>query len=155
MVAVTLQEKSKTPSRTGVGLLALSPVLALSTAARASSDEPAGINLGGSSFMDGFGRTDPVFVYQQYFQIERYDAINDQNGRNLPEFQGVDINAVTSLNQFIYVSPFISLAARSALTHCCRSSISTQRSRRSEARFGRKVDKTLELCEVTIIKARW
>jgi hypothetical protein len=78
----------------------------LSTAARASSDEPAGINLGGSSFMDGFGRTDPGFVYQQYFQIEDYDAIKDQNGRSLPTFQGVDINAVISLNQFIYISPY-------------------------------------------------
>ena len=83
MVAVTFQEKSKMPRRTGVGLHALSLVLTLSTAARASSDEPAGINLGGSSFMDGFGRTDPGFVYQQYFQIERYDAINDQIGHNL------------------------------------------------------------------------
>ena len=51
------------------------------------------------------GRVDPGFVYQQYFQVERYDAINDQNGRSLPTFQGVDISALTSLNQFIYVSP--------------------------------------------------
>jgi hypothetical protein len=87
-------------------LLATSLVLTLSTAARASSDEPAGINLGGSSFMDGFGRTDPGFVYQQYFQIEQYDAINDQNGHSLPTFQGVGIDAVTSLNQFIYISPY-------------------------------------------------
>ena len=56
--------------------------------------------------MDGFGRTDPGFVYQQYFQIEHYDAINDQNGHKLSMFQGTDINAVISLNQFIYVSPY-------------------------------------------------
>jgi hypothetical protein len=92
--------------RISLGLLPASLVLTLSTAARASSDEPAGINLGGSSFMDGFGRTDPGFVYQQYFQIEQYDAINDQNGHNLPTFQGANVNAVISLNQFIYVSPY-------------------------------------------------
>jgi len=92
--------------RVALGLFAVSLVLGLSSAARASSDEPAGINLGGSSFMDGFGRTDPGFVYQQYLQIEGYDAINDANGHSLPTFQGVGINVVTSLNQFIYVSPF-------------------------------------------------
>lgn len=92
--------------RIGLGIFAIPLVLSLPTAAHASSDEPAGINLGGSSFMDGFGRTDPGFVYQQYLQIESYSAINDANGRSLPIFQGVEINAVTSLNQFIYVSPF-------------------------------------------------
>jgi XapX domain-containing protein len=105
MVAVTFQEKSKMPRRTGVGLLALSLVLTAPFVALASSDEPAGINLGHQ--LHGRIRQDwPGFVYQQYFQIERYDAINDQNGHNLPTFQGVDINAATSLNQFIYVSPY-------------------------------------------------
>lgn len=93
------------PRRTGVGLLTLSLVLTASCVAHASSDEPAGINLGGSSFMDGFGRTDPGFVYQQYFQVEHYDAINNQNGQKVSMFQGTDINAVISLNQLIYVSP--------------------------------------------------
>ena len=66
--------------RMGFGLLAVSLVLTVPFVTRASSDEPAGINVGGTSFMDGFGRTDPGFVYQQYFQIEHYNAINDQNG---------------------------------------------------------------------------
>jgi hypothetical protein len=79
--------------------------------ARASSDEPAGINIGGTSFIDGFGRTDLGFVYQQYFQIEHYSAINDQNGHNVPVFQGTDINVVISLNQLIYVSPLHLLGA--------------------------------------------
>lgn len=92
--------------RAGFGLFAVSLALSLSSVVCASSDEPAGINLGGSSFMDGFGRTDAGFVYQQYFQVEHYDAINDANGQSVSTFQGVDINAVTSLNQFIYVSPY-------------------------------------------------
>ncbi len=91
--------------RAGPGLLVLSLALTTPVVAHASSNEPAGINLGGSSFMDGFGRTDPGFVYQQYFQIEHYSAINNQNGQGVSMFQGTDINSVVSLNQFIYVSP--------------------------------------------------
>ena len=92
--------------RMGFGGLAVSLVLTVPFVAHASSDEPAGINLGGTSFMDGFGRTDPGFVYQQYFQVEHYNAINDQNGQQVPMFQGTDINSVISLNQLIYVSPY-------------------------------------------------
>lgn len=92
--------------RLGLGVLAVSLVLTTPLVARASSDEPAGINIGGTSFMDGFGRTDPGFVYQQYFQIEHYGAINDESGHKVPMFQGTDINVVISLNQLIYVSPY-------------------------------------------------
>jgi len=92
--------------RMGFGLVAVSLVMTVPSVARASSNEPAGINLGGTSFMDGFGRIDPGFVYQQYFQVEHYGAINDQSGHQVPMFQGTDINAVISLNQLIYVSPY-------------------------------------------------
>ncbi len=92
--------------RMGFGGLAVSLVLTVPFVAHASSDEPAGINLGGTSFMDGFGRTDPGFVYQQYLQVEHYNAVNDQNGQQVPMFRGTDINSVISLNQLIYVSPY-------------------------------------------------
>jgi hypothetical protein len=92
--------------RMRLGVLIIPLVLTMPPAAHASSDEPAGINLGGSSFMDGFGRTDPGFVYQQYFQVEHYSAINDQNGHQVPMFQGTDINAVISLNHLLYISPY-------------------------------------------------
>jgi hypothetical protein len=101
----TFQEKSEMTGRLGLGLLAVSLVLAMPSVAHASSDEPAGINLGGSSFMDGFGRTDPGFVYQQYFQIEHYSTINNENGKKVSMFQGTDINSLASLNQLIFVSP--------------------------------------------------
>ena len=89
-----------------IRLLALSLTLAAPFAAHASSNEPAGINLGGTSFMDGFGGTEPGFVYQQYFQIAHYNAIHDQEGNSVPVFQDTDINAVVSLNQLIYVSRY-------------------------------------------------
>jgi hypothetical protein len=79
--------------------------LAAPRAALASTDEPAGIDLGNSSFMDGFGRTDPGFVYQQYFQIEQFHAIVGANGAKVPGFQGTEINSLVSLNQLGYVSP--------------------------------------------------
>lgn len=81
--------------------------LSLATAgiASASSDEPAGINLGGTSFNDGFGGLTPGFVYQQYFQYSHFSAINDQNGNKSPAFKGTSIDAIVSLNQLIYVSP--------------------------------------------------
>jgi hypothetical protein len=93
------------PTKTGVGLLTLSLVLTTPFVALASSDEPAGLNLGGTSFMDGFGGTDPGFVYQQYFQIEHFSAITNQSGQKLPAFQGTEIDAIISLNQLIYTSP--------------------------------------------------
>jgi hypothetical protein len=106
MVGVALQEESKMPRRTGVRLLApfACPDFIDRRACivgRAGGDQSWRHQLHGRIRQ---GR--PGFVYQQYFQIERYDAINNQNGHNLPTFQGVDINAVTSLNQFIYVSPY-------------------------------------------------
>src|SRR6202035_2923132 len=88
------------------GLLVISLAVAVPAMAHASSDEPAGINLGGTSFMDGFGGTEPGVVYQQYFQVEHYNAINGENGHSEPVFQGTDINATISLNQLIYVSPY-------------------------------------------------
>lgn len=79
---------------------------AISTARAAPAvNEPAGINLGGTSFFDGFGGTKPGFVYQQYFQYEHFNAVNDANGNPVPVFKGTSINAIISLNQLIYVTP--------------------------------------------------
>jgi hypothetical protein len=85
--------------------LACGGTLATPSEAHASNDEPAGLNLGDSSFMDGFGRTDPGFVYQQYFQIEQFHAIVGANGAKLPAFQGTDISSLVLLSQLNYVSP--------------------------------------------------
>jgi hypothetical protein len=74
-------------------------------AALASTDEPAGLNLGDSSFMDGFGRTDPGLVYQEYFQIEQLNAIVGANGAKMSDFQGTNISSLVLINQLSYVSP--------------------------------------------------
>ena len=85
--------------------LACGWALTMPHAALASTNEPAGLNLGDSSFMDGFGRTDPGFVYQQYFQVEQFNAIVGANGAKLPAFQGTDISSLVLLSQLDYVSP--------------------------------------------------
>lgn len=90
----------------GIGLILASLALGPALPASASTNEPAGINLGGSSFMDGFGRTDPGFVYQQYLQVQHFDAITGPHGRRLPAFRGTDITVLVSLIQLIYVSPY-------------------------------------------------
>ena len=69
-------------------------------------NEPAGINLGGTSFFDALGKYTPGFIYQQYFQIQHYNSINGDNGRPVPVIKGTDFTAIVSLNQFIYVSPY-------------------------------------------------
>jgi hypothetical protein len=96
-------QKRITPS---LRRFAVALFLSVPWVAFASSNEPAGLNLGGTSFLDGFGRTTPGFVYQQYLQFEHYYAIDDPNGHSEPTFRGTDIDAWISLNQFIYVSPY-------------------------------------------------
>ena len=92
--------------KTGIRLLAATLALTPLLNANASTEEPAGINLGGSSFMDGFGRTRQGFVYQQYLLAQHYDSIAGPNGSQPRIFRGTDLNALVSLNQLIYVSPY-------------------------------------------------
>jgi hypothetical protein len=75
-------------------------------AQQVSVNEPSGINLGGTSFMDGFGGSTPGFVYQQYFQMQHFNGINDTTGHNVPVFKNPSITAIVSLNQLIYVTPY-------------------------------------------------
>ncbi len=100
----------KTKKLCGLSYAVLGMALACAsglTAARAVTvNEPAGINLGGTSFFDALGKYTPGFVYQQYFQIQHFNGINDTNGNALPVFKDTSITAVVSLNQLIYVSPY-------------------------------------------------
>jgi hypothetical protein len=83
----------------------LAGVLSFSSQVLASTDEPSGINLGDTSFNDGFGGLNPDFVYQQYFQIEHFSSINDQYGNKMPAYLDTSLTAVASVNQLIYISP--------------------------------------------------
>jgi hypothetical protein len=95
---------------TFAGLLALSAVF-LTSPARAANLEPAGINLGGTSFMDGFGRNEGGFTYMAYLQYVMGRAINGSlqaagdDSKPLPVFNDPKIDIVVLLNQLVYTVP--------------------------------------------------
>jgi hypothetical protein len=99
-------------------VIALALLAAVGHAALASSEEPAGINLGSTSFNDAFGVPAPNWIYEQYFQYYHYSAINDQNGHAIgkPVFNNPGIDAVVSLNQIVYVTPYKFAGETIALT---------------------------------------
>ena len=71
-----------------------------------SVTEPSGINLGDTSFNDGFSRLSPGWVYQQYFQISHFNAITDASGNIIPASTNMNVNAIASINQLVYVTPY-------------------------------------------------
>lgn len=83
------------------GLAAAAP-----RAAAQAVSEPAGLNLGFTSFMDGFGKTTPGFLFEQYDQVQDFSSINGNQGRNIPVFRNPNISADISLNQVIYLTPW-------------------------------------------------
>jgi hypothetical protein len=82
--------------------------LTVSTAgiAFASSDEPA-VNLGLTSFNDGFGGLTPGWAFMQYDFFIGNNAITGDNGKKIgePVFNSQHVNVYVSLQQLIYVSP--------------------------------------------------
>ena len=77
-----------------------------SLAQAAPVTEPAGINLGDTSFNDGFSRLSPGWVYQQYFQISHFNAITGADGNVIPASKNMNVNAIASINQLVYVTPY-------------------------------------------------
>lgn len=65
---------------------------------------PKGINLGSTSFYDGFGRTDEGFTWLQYGRIEELDKISGPSGADNPLFKGTHIQALIEQTQISYAS---------------------------------------------------
>jgi hypothetical protein len=72
--------------------------------ARAANQEPAGINLGLTSFFDGFGKNEPGFVYLTYAFYQVGHQINE-NGNAEPLFGNPKINDFVWINQLALVTP--------------------------------------------------
>jgi hypothetical protein len=72
---------------------------------RAANQEPAGINLGSTSFLDGFGRNEEGFTYLNYLQYGMARSIRGDDGKPLPYFNDPKIDAFAFVNQLIYVLP--------------------------------------------------
>ncbi|MDE2150705.1 MAG: transporter [Betaproteobacteria bacterium] len=73
-------------------------------AAQAGNLEPAGINLGGTSFFDGFGGTQPGWTYLGYYQFSNLNHIEDNSGKDSPAFKNPSIEGLVIVNQFAYTT---------------------------------------------------
>jgi hypothetical protein len=71
----------------------------------AANQEPAGINLGATSFFDGFGRNEEGFTYLNYLQYAMARSIRDNDGSELRVFNDPKIDVFLFVNQLIYVFP--------------------------------------------------
>lgn len=83
------------------------PVLGLAasmSSAQASTLQPNGINLGGSSFMDGFGKQDAGLAYIGLLQYRDSDRIYDARGNDNPAFVRPRLRSTVLLNQLAYTS---------------------------------------------------
>lgn len=80
--------------------------LAVGSCAYASTYEPTGINLGGTSFMDGFGRNDPGYTLIELYQYKDINKISDHGGNQKVIFNDpkADTQILTSL--LSYTSPY-------------------------------------------------
>ena len=87
-------------------ILLLAAVFAFCSSVHASTYEPTGINLGGTSFMDGFGRNDPGFTLIELYQYKDINKISDYGGDQKVIFNDpkVESQALTSL--LSYTSPY-------------------------------------------------
>jgi hypothetical protein len=97
--------KGHTHSLFGVLLAAALGSVLGSSPALAANQEPAALNLGLTSFFDGFARPDPGFVYLNYALYSMSRSINDNNNKALPIFNNPKIDAFVFANQIVYVTP--------------------------------------------------
>ncbi len=67
---------------------------------------PKGINLGSTSFFDGFGRTTEGWTWLQYGRYESLDRITGYQGNNSPLFKGTDIQVFVEQTQISWTSPW-------------------------------------------------
>ncbi|MCF5525278.1 phenol degradation protein meta, partial [Pseudomonas syringae] len=66
-----------------------------------SVSQPSGINLGGTSFYDGFAGP-PGLTHQTYLKFSTASSIRTSAGKHNSAFDDPKINVVTMINQFSY-----------------------------------------------------
>ncbi|HTQ07093.1 MAG TPA: transporter [Polyangiaceae bacterium] len=77
----------------------------VASTASAANQEPAGLNLGLTSFYDGFGRNDEGFVYLVYGVYSRSRSVRGDDGHAVPVFNDPKIDSYALINQLVYVFP--------------------------------------------------
>lgn len=65
---------------------------------------PKGLNLGSTSFFDGFGRESPGWTIIEYDRDEDLNSINGPGGAPNPYFRGTRIDVAVALTQVIYTT---------------------------------------------------
>ncbi|SBV49420.1 hypothetical protein XBLMG947_0192 [Xanthomonas bromi] len=86
-------------------LVAASPA-AWAQAVPETAAVPQGINLGGTSFFDGYSSMKPGWTAIEYLRHSDFDAVKDANGDNSPAFRDPNIGVSVALTQLIYVTPY-------------------------------------------------
>ncbi|WP_426139071.1 SphA family protein [Pseudomonas sp. DWP3-1-2] len=69
-----------------------------------SVSQPSGINLGGTSFFDGFAGP-PGLSHLTYLKFSTARSIRDNGGKDSSSFDNPKINVITLINQLSYYSP--------------------------------------------------
>jgi hypothetical protein len=90
---------------------AITAVMLSSAASQAASPPtsvapPKAINLGSTSFFDGFGRTVEGFTWLQYGRFEDLTHITDYQGHDSTLFKGTRVSVFVSQTQVSYTSPW-------------------------------------------------
>lgn len=67
---------------------------------------PSGLNLGGSSFYDAFGRTTPGWLYLNFVRWNHLTSIKDDQGHGSPAFQDPRIDTFSNLFHVVYFTPY-------------------------------------------------
>ena len=91
--------------RLGYSCLAALSLAFFAAESRAGNLEPAGINLGATSFYDGFGRNGGGFVYLVYGQYSTASSFKDGRGNTEPIFNNPKFDVYALINQLAYVVP--------------------------------------------------
>lgn len=94
---------TSTQSFTRAAAIGIACVLNLS-AAQAGALQPSGINLGNTSFFDGFSSTTPGWAYLGYLQYGRATRINDDSGQSSSSFRTPRIESTILVNQLSYTT---------------------------------------------------
>ncbi|MDN4571804.1 phenol degradation protein meta [Pandoraea cepalis] len=66
---------------------------------------PNGLDLGSTSFLDGFGGNPGDFAIQSYLTTSHADAYKTNNGSNSPLFNDPRVNVTSLVEQFLYNFP--------------------------------------------------
>lgn len=87
-------------------LAAATPIAAVAQSVPETVSPPQGINVGGTSFLDGFGSTTPGWAFISYARHFDLDTIKDARGNDSPAFRDPHIGVSILLSQLIYVTPY-------------------------------------------------